>query len=853
MLNAVDCYAQSNETADQLTSVEIGYKYEGYNSTSKLYRYRITAKLYQDCNTPKPFPQSINVKISDAAGGTWSSPINLIRLTGSGTTTTTLYDSCSVGPRDACYKFSYYSLSVWMPALPYGIKLSYWGEKRDSSISNIKHPVNTGAIGLIPGNLSDTSAPRNSSPEFFRNEAPVFCANSPMSYDLSARDADMDSLDYSFTDALEAGLQGIRYTNPYSPPYPMGRQVSINNKTGIISGRAPAAGSYLVTLSVSEFRKGKLIAISQKEYLIRVTDCTIARAETIPDIMSCSGYTVSFSNAVHNSVIKSYQWDFGVPSATTDTSTQQKPVYTFPDTGLYKVRLVINEGDICDDTAFSNVYVYPFLTPDFRIESDCVFPDSMARFRDLSTTTVNNVVKWRWDLGRKTDRDQIQNDTSALQNPVYNYPRSGLYTISLIATTSRGCQDTVTKNIRILDYNMLQLTNDTAICIGDTLQLHANGTGTIQWTPAYRISNVYHPQPYVYPDIGTRYHAALTLFPGCIINKSVWVDSKRLITVNAGADTTICLTDSMQLYAAGDGLKYRWTPSNTLNNAFIRSPKAKPNAITTLYKVVANTGSCVASDSILVTAIPYPAVNSWPGDTSICYGDIIELNASGGNEYKWTPVTALSNPSVASPFANPRDTITYTVTVTDILGCPKPVFKKIEIAVVPPVKAFAGYDTAIIMNQPLQLRASGSLNYSWSPSTGLNNPYIANPVATLQENITYRVKASTKEGCTGYDDIAVKVFRVAAPDIFVPNAFTPNGDGRHDQIRPSPVGIKEFHYFRIYNRWGQLIYHSTIPTSGWTGIMNGKQMPTSTYAWEAKGIDYAGKAIIKRGTFVLIR
>ena len=841
----------------QLTAAQIGYKYEGYNSTSKLYRYNITVKLYKDCAAFIPFPDSVKISVTDAGDSPWFYRINRIRPDGSGTVSADLFDSCSIGERDACYNYAFYSFTAWLPALEYGIKLAYqgWGAPdRASAISNISHPATAGALAFIPGYLRDTSAPRNSSPNFFRNEAPVFCANSPMSYNVSARDAEGDSIEYFFSPALNKNLGIVGYKEPFHGIQPLGKNVTIDRRTGIISGRAPEAGNYLVTVSAREYRNGKQLTTSQKEFLFKITNCTIARAETPPDIMSCAGYTVSFSNAVHNSIITSYKWDFGVNSITTDTSSQRAPVYTFPDTGFYKVRLIINEGSICDDTSFSNVYVYPTLTPDFRLQSDCIFPDSMARFHDLSTTTINNIAKWRWDLGRKTDRDQIQNDTLADQHAVYNYPSSGLYTVSLIATTDRGCQDTVTKTIRVLNYNMLQLaTKDTAICIGDTLQLHASGNGTIQWTPAYRISNVNHTNPFVFPDTGTRYNAALTLFSGCIINKSVWVDSKRFITVDAGADTTICLTDSMQLYATGDGLKYRWTPSNTLNNAFIRNPKANPGATTTLYKVVANTGSCVASDSMIVTAIPYPVLFSNPGDTSICYGDRIQLNASGGTGYKWSPATSLSNPSIASPFANPLDTTTYTVAVTDILGCPKPSYKKIKISVVPHVKAFAGYDTAIIMNQPLQLQASGSLNYSWSPAIGLNNLSIANPVATIQENTTYRVRASTKEGCSGYDDITVKVFRVAAPDIFVPNAFTPNGDGRNDQIRPTPVGIKEFHYFKIYNRYGQLIYNSTISTIGWTGMLSGKQMATNTYAWEAKGIDYTGKTIIKRGTFVLIR
>ena len=98
----------------------------------------------------------------------------------------------------------------------------------------------------------------------------------------------------------------------------------------------------------------------------------------------------------------------------------------------------------------------------------------------------------------------------------------------------------------------------------------------------------------------------------------------------------------------------------------------------------------------------------------------------------------------------------------------------------------------------------------------------------------------------------MRVFKTA-PEIFVPNAFTPNNDGRNDVVRPTPVGIKEFKYFKVYNRWGQLIYSTTIPTLGWDGKSGGTQAATGTYAWETVGIDYLGNQVLRKGTVTLIR
>jgi gliding motility-associated-like protein len=168
------------------------------------------------------------------------------------------------------------------------------------------------------------------------------------------------------------------------------------------------------------------------------------------------------------------------------------------------------------------------------------------------------------------------------------------------------------------------------------------------------------------------------------------------------------------------------------------------------------------------------------------------------------------------------------------------------------VAAFAGKDTAVVVGQPLQLNASGGDSYQWTPATGLSNPDIPNPVANLNEDIRYFLRVSTDEGCVGFDTLNVRVFRTA-PDIFVPTAFTPNGDGLNDLLVPLPVGISEYEYFRVYNRYGQLVFSTTEVGKGWDGKISGKDQGSDTFAWYVRGRDYTGKVIFKKGISTLIR
>lgn len=165
--------------------------------------------------------------------------------------------------------------------------------------------------------------------------------------------------------------------------------------------------------------------------------------------------------------------------------------------------------------------------------------------------------------------------------------------------------------------------------------------------------------------------------------------------------------------------------------------------------------------------------------------------------------------------------------------------------------ANAGNDTIVAMGQPLQLNASGGSFYSWQPSLGLNNDAVNNPVATLQQDARYVLTVTSEAGCPSYDSILVKVYE--GPEFYVPTAFTPNNDGKNDVFRFIPVGMNGIQYFRVYNRYGQLMHQSPDPERGWDGMYNGKAQPPDTYVWMIEGKDYMGNVVRKKGTVVIIR
>lgn len=342
---------------------------------------------------------------------------------------------------------------------------------------------------------------------------------------------------------------------------------------------------------------------------------------------------------------------------------------------------------------------------------------------------------------------------------------------------------------------------------------------------------------------------------GCTSSQLMSVGLNNNLTLTTGNDISICEGKNGSLPATSNGRVFTWSPSVSLNNSSLLNPTASP-VTATKYFITATFGVCIKKDSVTVLVNPAPVAKAVK-DTIICFGQSVQLSGSGGSFYSWTPATYLDNPDIAEPLATkPLQSITYDLYVTDAIGCTSLQPSLVTISVTPPAKVFAGNDTSIVMNEPFQLMVldinnSGFVEFNWSPSYGLNNITSKKPIAVLDREITYTVTAATEAGCQGSDEIKIKVYR--GPEIYVPNAFTPNNDGRNDILKVIPVGIKEFRHFVVYNRWGQQVFFTSNPTNGWDGNFRNAPQDTNTFVWKAEGIDSKGTLIKKTGTATLIR
>ncbi|GAA4322826.1 choice-of-anchor L domain-containing protein [Flaviaesturariibacter amylovorans] len=340
---------------------------------------------------------------------------------------------------------------------------------------------------------------------------------------------------------------------------------------------------------------------------------------------------------------------------------------------------------------------------------------------------------------------------------------------------------------------------------------------------------------------------------GCAKDSSLTIPLLSDLVVDAGPRDTICEGTSVRLAAQTNATTLNWS-GGTFSDPAVADPTVSP-AADSWFRLSVVRGRCTGVDSVFIKVWPAPRPNAGL-DTGICVGLTVRLRGSGGVQYQWRPAAALNDPRSQEPIVQPERDTEYYLDVVDANGCSSLRPDTVFIDVVPAVRAFAGRDTVAAVGQPLQLRAldlgnSGVTSYQWTPAASLDFPDRPDPVALPDRDTRYRVVLRTPQGCTGTAYVNVKVFDRA--DIYVPDAFTPNRDGRNDVLRGIPVGIRTFRFLRIYNRWGELIFETTTERSGWDGTVRGLQQDTGVYIWVAEGIDHRGQPVSRRGTVTLIR
>jgi gliding motility-associated-like protein len=323
-------------------------------------------------------------------------------------------------------------------------------------------------------------------------------------------------------------------------------------------------------------------------------------------------------------------------------------------------------------------------------------------------------------------------------------------------------------------------------------------------------------------------------------------------------DTIICRGDTIQLKAEGSPV-LTWSPSSGISCTGCASPLAYP--LKDQYYKLKGTddAGCSTEDSVLVKVVQPLRISVSPQTALICIGKKVQLTAAGAANYLWSPSLGLNAINSATPIASPVSNTTYTVIGYDSLKCfIDSAVTSIRVLGHPTVDLGPDLVVSAGSSKTFAPRVSPDVtNYWWTPSAGLSCSTCPNPVFTASTNTSIVLRVANAGGCSSSDTLKV-IVSCNNSNVFVPNTFTPNGDGINDIFYLRGSGSFSVRYFRVFNRWGETVFEKKNisvenPSLGWNGIYNGKRADGGVYTYYIEVLCPGGEVLKYIGNVSLIQ
>lgn len=455
--------------ANHLVGGEISYTCMGG------FNYQIHLRIYRDCNsTGAPFDQQAAITIFRTSNQSIVSNL-LVNKGANINLPATTSNPCMQSPPNICTEYTDYYATVSLPPIAGGYTITHQRCCRNSTISNVPNPSTWGNTYTVQIPSMDNC---NTSPAFNGIPPIVMCISSPMNIDCSASEPDGDSIYYNLCSVLHGGGQSNNTSNPncatcptpipaQAPSYTtvpyvapnsatnpipaVGGPIQLDPVTGILTGTPTQIGQYVVGICVEEYRNGILLDVVRRDYQFNVVSCLSNVVsgivpQTIDSTTVCVGKTIQFQEDAVNAV--TYSWDFGETSTLSDTSHSANPTWTFSDTGYFTVRLIVNEGWPCSDTAYEVFYIQSPVSSAFNITGNpCLGNPNI----DVVVSSPSSDVDYEWKVNGPVSSFGIGTNPTTLSLSV-----AGTYTIKLIASKN-GCSDSTSRTFTIYPYPQLTM------------------------------------------------------------------------------------------------------------------------------------------------------------------------------------------------------------------------------------------------------------------------------------------------------------------------------------------------------------------------------------------------------------
>ncbi len=438
-------------------------------------------------------------------------------------------------------------------------------------------------------------------------------------------------------------------------------------------------------------------------------------------------------------------------------------------------------------------------------------------------------------------------------------------TIYSVTGTLNGCSSTRTISIALAPIGTITASGaNTLICVGGTATLTASGANTYSWVPG----SMSTPNVNVSPSTTTNYTVAGVSAQGCVLMPSVVTVSvlANVTPTLTASSPTACLGSSISISAAPSaaGLTYTWSPSSAIqgsnNTPTITALPISSAPVT--YSVIISNGVCVGTKTIQIQIATPPVANFiLSTNDTICAGGCVTFSSttSGGNlnNYQWYYGSGVGTSSVGiTPQACYPSAGTYSVMMIASNGCGSDTVVKTNCIKVFDLPVLVAYgDTTINIGESATIfaNATGATSYNWSPNVNgsISCPTCSTTIVQPSSTTNYIVVASNTPYCRVQDTVTI-IVEIVCGEFFVPNAFSPNGDGLNDMVNIHGKCISTF-ILQIFNRWGEKVFETTSLTDSWDGTFRGQKLDTGVFVYKAEGVSIDGKEFKTKGNITLIR
>ena len=513
-----------------------------------------------------------------------------------------------------------------------------------------------------------------------------------------------------------------------------------------------------------------------------------------------------------------------------------------------------NNSTNCNLGVFKFDFNFPIVTADFDAITNCL-PAPVS-----FTNGSYGASGYAWTFG-----DGGISDVAA---PQHQYDEPGVYTVTLVAFNNAACNmaDTVHRQVVVLG-NAAYALPDTFTCAGNSVQIGLLPIGdpaiTFAWSPAQGLSSTTVANPVATPT-GTITYTLLMSNGNCTdtITQTVAVPSTH---IDAGPGITRCGPGASALLVAngfGTTDQFQWSTNSgftdTLNDSPYDSTATVQLTGDAVFYVRAPDDPCGVYDSVLVQVeLAAPLLT---GDSLICAEDVARLQVLGadaGSSFVWSPGADIdAGQGTAAATVSPPAQQTFTVDVTSPAGCAWSGSVTVTVSPLFGSTMGASVDQPIVLSgTTVQLTAmpDTGVTYVWTPANAVSDPTIANPTAHITETTTFFVTI-TDGICTRRDSVTVTVHEMncAEPDIFIPDAFTPNGDGNNDRLFVRGRFITSME-LKVFDRWGELVFLTTDQNEGWDGTFRDKPVDPAVFVYWLKAVCADGQTFFKKGNVTVIR